>query len=241
MNIKNLIKDMLKHTGYKISKINPPNPSGTTSPLNHRNINLLLDVGANTGQYALRSRADGYSKTIVSFEPLPDAYEKLLTNSSGDPSWIIHERCAIGRTNADTEINVSRNSQSSSILQMLEQHASAAPDSIYIGKEKTRIISIDSIFDYYSANKLDRVFLKVDTQGFEDEVLAGASNSIKRISGIELELSLVPLYEGQYLYRYFLDMLEGEGFYLWAITPGFSDPTTGQQLQIDAIFFRSTT
>jgi hypothetical protein len=83
-----------------------------------------------------------------------------------------------------------------------------------------------------------KVFLKIDTQGFEAHVLAGALKSLQSIFAVQLELSLVPLYANQELYRYFLKFFEEQGFYLWQIIPGFIDNDSGQSLQFDAIFLR---
>lgn len=118
---------------------------------------------------------------------------------------------------------------------MLDAHSSAAPESIYIGEVKTPIIALESVFDNY-ANQAENIFLKIDTQGFESEVLAGCQSKLAQIKAVQLELSTVPLYEGQELYRYFFDFFETNGFYLWSILPGFADDATGQHLQFDAVF-----
>ena len=69
-------------------------------------------------------------------------------------------------------------------------------------------------------------------------MLNGAEKSFKRIDGLLLEMSLVPLYEGQRLWKDILDRLEREGFVLWQIVPGFSDPNSGRALQFDGVFYR---
>jgi hypothetical protein len=81
-----------------------------------------------------------------------------------------------------------------------------------------------------------RPFLKIDTQGFERPVLAGAENVMSHIAGIEMEMSLVPLYQGQMLFREALSLMDEKGFWLAGLATGFWDDRTGEMLQVDGIF-----
>jgi hypothetical protein len=97
---------------------------------------------------------------------------------------------------------------------------------------------LDSIvFDYLDAGS--RAFLKIDTQGYEDQVLKGATTLLGRIIGLQVELSLVPLYEGQQLFDDLSRRLRSLDFELWSIAPVFVDPKTGRLLQADVTFYRS--
>ena len=109
---------------------------------------------------------------------------------------------------------------SSSLLEMGKQHLKSAPKSMYIGKQKVEVITIDSIFKKYY-KKRDKVLLKIDVQGFEDQVLEGAKLSLDDIYAIKLELSLANLYEGDKIYKYYLDKIESLGFVIWDLQPGF--------------------
>ncbi len=200
-------------------------------------IDVVLDVGANTGQYARRLREDGYRNRIVSFEPLPSAYLALRQNARRDERWLVHERCALGAFTGNTDIHEAGNSESSSLLAMLPAHEAAAPDSAYVGTRQTPITTLDAVFNDYVAQD-DRCLLKIDTQGYEHEVLAGAVRSLSRIAAVEIELSIVPLYDSQRLYPAFFDFFRDAGFTLWSLSPVYTDPGTGQLLQFDALFVR---
>ena len=200
-------------------------------------INVLFDIGANTGQFSLEMRDKGYSGKIVSFEPLENARKKLIENSLNDKNWIVHEQAALGDYNGFIDINISKNSVSSSILPMLSSHSEAENDSIYIGKEKTPIITLDSVANNY-LDKSSNCFIKIDTQGYEWPVLNGAINTLKKCQGILCELSLVPLYEGQHLWKDIILLLEKKGFLLWSINRGFTDQRDGRTLQVDAVFLK---
>jgi FkbM family methyltransferase len=203
------------------------------------NIDLVLDIGANEGQFGSGIRNFGYSGKILSFEPLAIAYSKLSLASKRDALWEVYPRCAIGDYDGTVEINVSNYSVSSSILQISKLHLNAEPRSQTIGKEKVNIFRIDSIASPYLKSS-QNPFLKIDTQGFEWQVLDGCENSLSSFRGILCELSLVPLYESQHLWKELLKRIEDNGFTVWAIQPGFTDPLDGRTLQLNVIFFRDT-
>lgn len=199
-------------------------------------VDLVFDVGANAGQFAQQIRTAGFKHRIVSFEPLSQAHEQLSAVAADDPLWSVHQRCALGDRDGDVELNIAGNSVSSSLLTMTATHAAAAPGSAYIGHEKTPLVRFDSIAHKYLAGS-QSPFLKIDTQGFEWQVLSGATETLSVMRGVLCELSLVVLYEGQHLWRDMVDRLEGDGFVLWGLQPSFMDQH-GRNLQTDAIFFR---
>jgi hypothetical protein len=107
-----------------------------------------------------------------------------------------------------------------------------------MGKQKFVVSMIDSIIDnYYHPN--NNLFVKIDAEGFEHKVIEGASRSLKRIIGFQVEMSLVPLYEGAPLFTEMISYLANKGYTLMSIEPGFSNHLTGQLMQIDGIFFRN--
>ena len=120
---------------------------------------------------------------------------------------------------------------------MLKKHVEADPKSKFIGKEKTAIYKLDNILLTFIKPK-DRIFVKIDSQGYEDKIVKGAKKSLARAQGIQLELSLTPLYKGEKNYDEMLKKLDKLGFILCQVYPGFTDPKTGQLLQMDGVFFR---
>lgn len=233
-----LIKKFLRLFGLKMSRIQHDDPHRIVSGLTAHRVNVVFDVGANTGQFAKSLREAGYSGKIVCFEPLLDAHEKLRNRFDRDEKTLIHPRTALGDASGSININVSRNSVSSSILNLLSSHSDAAPESAYVDTIETDIDRLDNVFaDYVTEG--DCVFLKIDTQGYEWNVLNGAEACLDKVDGLLLEMSLVPLYDGQRLWKDILHRLEGEGFFLWQILPGFSEPTSGQTLQFDGVFYRT--
>jgi FkbM family methyltransferase len=182
-------------------------------------------------------RFGGYKGRIVSFEPLSGAHEKLLKASGNDPLWRIAPRMAIGDTDGEIEINISANSVSSSLAPLLPSAANSAANATYIGREKVRIAKLDTIATAFVAPE-DVVFLKIDAQGYELPVLEGAGKLLPRVQGLQLELSLSPLYEGEVFYLDMIKKIYDLGFELHGMFPAFTDVATGRMLQADGIFFR---
>jgi FkbM family methyltransferase len=219
--------------GYDIHKT--PRPCATTL-FSSLCIDLLIDVGANKGQYALSQRANGYKGEILSFEPLSAAHATLVELARNDPRWTIAERMAIGDRSGEIEINLAANSESSSVLPMLDTHLTAAPESRYIATETVPLCRLDDILHSKIAGR--RIFLKLDVQGFESYVLGGAEHILASTLGLQLEMSLLPLYLGETLMPEMHQFLRGQGFEMWDLRPIFRDRATGRLLQVDAVFTR---
>jgi FkbM family methyltransferase len=236
MKIIKLANQILNKLGAQIIRYPSPDINRRLKILNHYKINKIIDIGANVGNYSLELFKLGYKGQIVSFEPLSSAYKKLAYNSKSVQNWFVIN-CALGDFNGKCEINVSENSDSSSLLGMLPDHLKSAPNSKYISKEEIEVKKLDSIFEQIT-NKDENVYLKIDTQGFEKAVLDGAINSLKKIKAIQIELSIIPLYENSLDHKVLINFLELNGFKLISIENGFSNPATGELLQYDGIFIK---
>lgn len=209
-----------------------------TNLLHLYEIDLVLDIGANKGQYARALKKHGYRGRIVSFEPLPGAFEKLAKNRWGFSSWQV-ENFALGAEDTTALLNIAGNFQSSSLQEMCPSHVAAMPGSAYVGTCEVDVRRLDSVFNrYYRPG--DRVYMKMDVQGHEQQVVDGARGCLNSIIAVQSELSLVQLYEGQMLWQEAIESMKSMGFDLVTLKPGFRDPTTGVMLQADGIFVRQS-
>ena len=202
--------------------------------INHCNIDTLFDIGANTGDYSKKMRELGYRKRIISFEPLNDAFETLEKHALKDSNWSVNNY-ALGDEDAKSIINVAGNSCSSSILNMLPKHIESDPDSKYVARQEIEVKKLDTVFSSF-AKETDNVMVKIDTQGYEKNVIEGATESLALISIIQLEMSIVALYENEMLYTEMISYLDGKGFQLYSLENGHYNRDTGQLLQVDGIF-----
>ncbi|KRA39450.1 hypothetical protein ASD81_08185 [Nocardioides sp. Root614] len=204
--------------------------------LQSRGIDTVLDIGANVGQYGLGLRRAGYEGRIISCEPLSGAYAELSGRAARDATW--HTvNSAVGAESGEVDINVSANSYSSSILGMTQAHLDGAQDSAYVAVERVAVTTVAQLADQFDVTP-GRTLLKIDTQGYETEVLAGAGDLLPRFDALQLEMSFVELYEGQHLAESMIEVLRGHGYRLQSLEPGFSDPS-GRLLQCDVLVVRS--
>jgi FkbM family methyltransferase len=204
--------------------------------LHERGIDTVLDVGANAGQFGSALRRAGFTGRIISVEPLAAAYDRLASVASSDPQWTA-ERAGVGAEPGTLTVNVAANSVSSSVLPMLDRHAQAAPQSVYVATEDVPGTTVDELVKRHDVTP-ESALLKVDVQGYELPVLRGAADTLDRFAAVRSEMSLVALYEGQALLPDLLAELAGHGFELWTLERGFVEPATGRLLQVDGVFFR---
>jgi FkbM family methyltransferase len=198
---------------------------------------VVLDVGANAGQYAHEIRDMGYPGRIVSFEPLGAAFKTLQEHARGDHN---HEcmQIALGGSDGVTQINVSENLFSSSLLEVNGASVLACPASARVGVEEVQLRRLDSLKTEIT-HPGDRIHLKLDTQGTEKDVLLGAPQLLEQVASIEMELSLVPLYKGQILMPQMYEMMGDLGFECVWLERGFTDPSSDNILQMDGLFLRA--
>ena len=237
MNIKILIKYFLNNLGLELKYYNLNNSFNFRLKhfLDLKDIDCVLDVGANSGQFSQNLRRIGYKRQIISFEPILSAFNELKKNSTKDKKWDVFN-FALGDSEKESEINISQNSLSSSILNMKKEHLISEPKSKYIRREKIQIKKLDGLNEILK--NYNNIYLKIDTQGYEENILNGAKSLIKSIKGLQLEMSVYPMYEGQLLFNKFFEKLENLDFELWDIERTFSNPNTGKILQLDAILFK---
>jgi FkbM family methyltransferase len=232
-----MIKKIANSIGFDIVRTNnyiKYPPARRMKLISSCGIDLIFDVGANIGQYAQQMRHLGYRGRIVSFEPINSAYQELVKHASDDPDWET-VNIALGSKDSKCEINISDNSSSSSILDITPTHLRAMASAQYIGKEQITIRKMDSIFNQYF-NPGNKLFIKLDTQGYEKHVINGAENAMNKAVGVQIEMSLVPLFEGELLLADMVNLMFYKGFVLWSLEDEFNNPETGQLLQVNGIF-----
>lgn len=240
MQIRSAAHRVIRRLGYDVVRLRASDCPERRRQLllDANNISIVVDVGANVGQYGSQIRDAGYTKRILSFEPVPEAFAELHRRTRSDPEWECRHM-ACGNADGETLIHVSRNSVSSSILPALEQLTLAAPRAAFTNSVKVPIKRLDTVVcDLVEPD--DRLWLKLDVQGYERLVLDGARGTLRQTWVIESELTLAALYDGQELYQGMIDYLRTLGFTLVSLERGFTDPNTGHVLQVDGIFVRCT-
>ena len=206
--------------------------------LQYHDVDVVLDVGANIGQYAQRLRRGGYTGRIVSFEPLGKAHLALEEAARGDPGWQVAPRIALGDSDQPVMLNISAESDMSSVLGFTPDMARLLDSSAYVGTEIASQSRLEAVFAKY-VHPGERVALKVDTQGTEHRVLDGAKGVIGRLAVIQTELAIVPVYQGEPDYRAMIDRLDDLGFVPILFIPGYFNRRTARLIGMDGVFARA--
>jgi len=200
-------------------------------------INAVLDIGANSGQFGAKVRRFGFDGMIYSVEPQRDAYRALLKNSRLDLRWVPLARQGAGATRAFSTLNIAKNSVSSSIRPVHANHLRAEP--------MTRIVEHERVFVNRSGEMLRPEVmgsieaLKIDVQGFEDQVLEGYRPLLSSVRLLLLELSMVECYEGAPDLFALDRQLVGEfGYSRISLEPSYYDSTAGVVQQYDGLYYR---
>lgn len=176
--------------------------------LEHHRISLVIDIGANTGQFGKSLRHGGYRGRIHSFEPINDVYRVLEETAANDPLWMV-TNAGIGAAQGEATINVAELSVFSSIKPV--NAAGKAFDS-RAATARVETVSLTTLLDVLDPNPTEQVFVKIDTQGFEREVLQGAAGALKLCEGIQLELPIQHLYDNVWSISEAIAHMEDLGF-----------------------------
>ena len=202
-------------------------------------IDCVLDVGANQGQYGRELRKAGYRGRIVSFEPVKETFQILKSHADRDGNWRVHN-FALGAKAGVSTIHVTRATILSSFRQpnafSKDQYAWGIP---VVRNEQVQIRTLDEVFaDCLAGLKSPKVFLKMDTQGFDLQVFAGAKRSLPQIVGMQSEISIQPIYEGVPDYLEALDVYTKAGFVVSGLYPVSRDKDTLALIELDCVMRR---
>ena len=232
--MSNKLNEVLKKFGVIINKYPTSDLSRRIKIIINLGITVLLDIGASRGEYGKIIRNIGYSGKIISFEPLNEPFIELQKQTQKEKKWDAYNY-ALGNFDGETEINISDNFVSSSILRIKEIHTRVDNKSRQTSKETVNVKKLDTVFSSL-VKKGETVFMKLDTQGYEKYILEGAKNILSEIAVIQIELSIESLYDDSHNYLEMIEFLREAEFDLWSVEPGFQDHSTGRLFQFDGIF-----
>ncbi len=179
-----------------------------------REIDVVIDVGANIGQFGESLRAGGYRGRIVSFEPIASAFHALSKRAKEDGNWEAHH-CGLGAAPGTATLHVSELSVCSSILSLTNV---ASLQDKRIAVDHTEEIDIRTL-DEIAAGITGKVLLKIDTQGYERQVIEGGRQSMAQFLGILLELPIIHVYEGEWQFHEAIKFMDDAGFVPAQILP----------------------
>lgn len=184
-------------------------------------IDCVLDVGANAGQYRdfLRKHV-GYKGNIVSFEPMPESVKLLKERARHDAKWLI-EGYALGAVAARKSFNIMHSNEFSSFLEpnhtrihrFNNLNRIQSTVEVDVRTLESVLPEIEGRFKPYS------LYLKMDTQGYDLEVVKGAGESIRKFNALQTEASVKPIYQGMPDFVEVIRGLQALGFEVSGIFP----------------------
>jgi len=230
-----LVRSALRRRGFDVVPY-PAFGTELVGLLSRLDVQCVLDVGAFTGTYGRMLRDLGYRGRIVAFEPASENFELLAREVEGDGMWEAR-RVAVGSAPGTLELHLLGSSGSNSAI-VPNAHAAGEMPRVFKqrGTETVEVTTVDRVFDD-ATRGAGLVFLKVDTQGFDLEVLRGAASSLDRLVAVQVELALQPTYEGQPGYLDVLAALRERGFAPALLFPTFAD-RAGRIVECDCVLVR---
>lgn len=234
--IKSGLRALFRSHGYQIEQYERSVPYLRNRLLLSHGIDLMIDVGANRGQFVLDLRTHGYKGKVVSFEPLKGPFTSLMKAARRDPDWDVH-RLAIGAARGVVEMRVASDDRFSSALEMTDLPNVVAGVSA-LEKEQAQIDTLDNVLSR-DLNGDTRMAVKIDVQGFEGEVILGGSHTLSQTLVLEIELPLSRTYVGETSLMRRLQEIYELGFHQIALVENeFIDVNSGVAHQLNAVFVR---
>ena len=204
-----------------------------------RAIDLVIDVGANEGQFARSLRDQGYKGKIVSFEPIPEHAERLKVESQGDPNWAVFAM-ALGSEDGMLTLNTVAGSTLSSGLEFSTFGQELFPQGeARFEPLQVPLLRLDRVIsDHPEAFRGSNWFLKSDTQGFDLEVLKGIDLAAHHVAMVQCELSVLSIYENAPSYVEILAYLKEQGFVPLGFWPLFYHGEDLRIVEMDCVMAR---
>jgi FkbM family methyltransferase len=236
IQVKRLARRVLHRLGLDLIR-HPPLPERNSlnahlmRALTHCPVDGVVDVGAHEGGFATRMRQDvGFRGPIVSFEPVDSSFRQLTAAMSGDPSWE-GKKLALGAQSGVLPLNVHSSSDFNSLRTA----------STY-GQQQFEVLR-SGTSEYVEVRRLDdvlelagRLLLKLDTQGFDLEVMRGATNTLRRIDILVVEVAAISIYEGAPTMLEMMEKIQESGFFSAGMSLVSLDGA--RAIEYDAVFVR---
>jgi FkbM family methyltransferase len=222
MLIKHLLKNALRLGGFEISRIATSDYllRGRLSQLIEKlQINTVLDVGANNGQYLQLLSKIGFKGEVLSFEPVPELYQRITTLFPRKKQWRQFPY-ACGSQDGTAVIHVAKSNDFSSILKANAFCLKENPGALPVRSETVQVRRLDAfIQELYSDLPERRILLKIDTQGYDCEVFSGAREILDSIKLLQVEIPAIPMYEKALSMSRALDVYLSAGFGVSGLFP----------------------
>ena len=204
--------------------------------LHNLEISTVIDIGANIGEFTSIFNELFPSSVIYAFEPIPECFSKLSKRVGKFKNIKIYN-VGLGSQNGELKLNKSSHDPASSFRDMADLHKKNYPHSSNSVELNVPIVRLD---DFLESTSLDNnIFIKIDVQGFEDEVIKGGIKTFDRAKVIIIESSFQKLYENEPLFHGIYSLLQPLGFEFMGCLKQSEFNLDESFLQGDCIFIKS--
>jgi FkbM family methyltransferase len=235
-SLKEEVRWWLHHRGVHLGGASWSVRGKRATMLRHHGIRTMFDVGGNVGQYATEIRRSGFDGDIYSYEPLSGPFRTMVAAAARDPRW--HPvQTAVGSSAGQITVHISKATKFSSVLPNAARNTDQSPEAEYVGSEDVAVQRLDDLVAEAKPGA-GEIGVKIDVQGFERDVMDGATETLKRARFLEMELTPRQLYEGQMLMMEALARTEDLGFELSTVENIYASSLTGRSWQFNGIFIR---
>jgi FkbM family methyltransferase len=239
-NAKDLIRSGLHCAGLELYRY--PEACERVEPhlkvlLQAHDIDSIIDVGANTGQFATAVRKLRSNVPLYSFEPNPATFAILQARASSDPLWRVFN-LALGPSEGEITLNVTASDDFSSCLAPNELGRKLYGTSLEpAGQVLVPMRRADDVMRSQGISH-SRSLFKMDTQGFDKQVLLGAPEVLRNSCIVLTECSIQPIYEGSFTLTDAIHYMEQAGFLLSGCFPLGRD-RRGVLIEVNCAFVRT--
>lgn len=238
---KNAVRSAVNRIGFDVVRLRNSHADLGTHLMNvfaNNQIDCVLDVGANAGQYGRALRELGFAGQIESFEPVSGVFRRLQAEAAGDALWHCHQ-LALGDQDERKTINVFESTVFSSFLDASDYSKGVWKSLDRAHPEEVQVARLDTIFASIVARTgARRFYLKMDTQGFDKNVFDGAKGVLQSIYAIQSEVSLIPVYKAMPPAYEVLSQYHAAGFLISGMYPINRDEKTLAVVEYDCVMVR---
>jgi FkbM family methyltransferase len=200
-------------------------------------VDVVIDVGARRGEFGRMVRANGYRGRLLSFEPVEENFRRLKRRCNKDPWWECYQ-LALGSAAACMDIHIMRDSAFSSFRPVSPFGRERFGRMVDVVETvQVDVVRLDDLWPEISKNAR-RVLLKLDTQGWDLEVLAGCKTVLDLVEVVQIEVSFRSVYDGSPSWADSIAMLTSQGFGIAHLFPVSSPGQDGELIEGDCILVR---
>ncbi len=238
MTARRYLRSFIRRLGFDLVRTGQA-PRLTLVGLRELDVKTIIDVGANTGQFARSIRTSFPEARLFCFEPLKEPFRELANWAAATgPERTLAFNTALGDRQGTIEISCNSSySPSASILPSTPLSSKLFPQTVPTRSQTVGITTLDAALEEMLPKLEPDILVKLDVQGYEDRVIRGGAEVLSRAKACILEVLIDGLYEGQPRFEDLVGLLDRLGFSYAGNLDQYHAPD-GHVVFLDAVFTR---